>query len=164
MLCVRSCFLLFLCGFTQKIHSFCVYLSFSKPPSSLLSSSSGRPLLSCWWGCKIYKRCKLFFWHFISFIFNWFKESFKFRKHISGSMKHSGWTWKAFYRIRHLIGFLLDLSLLLFFLFFSFFSGTPQENFSRNFCSHAIWRFYSLWIYFLFIYFCKIYKKNFLLI
>lgn len=152
-------FLIIFCVVSPKkyIH-FCVYFLFSKPPRCrcCLCRQAGHCFLVGEVAKYIYiniciKRCKLFFWHFISCIFNWFKESFKFRKHISGSMKHTvGEHWKAFYAISDI---LLDSSLIqvcccFFLLLLLFLLSTPQENFSRNFCSHAIWRFYSLWIYF----------------
>ena len=110
----------------KYIHFVCIFFLQNLRRRCCLRRQAGHCFL--WWGCKIYKRCKLFFWHFISCIFNWFKESFKFRKHISGSMKNSGWTWKAFYGIRHLIGFFLDLSLLFFLLLL--FISAPLRNIS----------------------------------
>lgn len=90
MLCVRSCFLLFLCGFTQKIHSFCVYfLSPNLRRRCCLRRQAGHCFLvgevakyikgaSCFFGISI-----------LVFLID-LKNLSKFRKHISGSMKHSG--------------------------------------------------------------------------
>lgn len=90
-------FLIIFCVVSPKKYINFVCIFFLQTSSSLLlSSSSGRPLLSCWWGCKIYiyificiKGASCFFRiSFLVFLID-LKNLSNFRKHISGSMEHT---------------------------------------------------------------------------